>query len=624
MAEIFQIIVVGGGHAGIEAALAAARLGKKTALITMDTRAVGRASCNPAIGGLAKGQMVREIDILGGVMGLAADEAGIQFKILNRSKGRSVWSPRAQIDKRRYEHYVNRALAAEDNIRIIEGEAVDLTMKCGRCRGVILADGSTLSSQAVILTCGTFLNGLIHIGGRKIPAGRMGEYAAAGLTEALTALGFVSGRLKTGTPPRILRDSIDWSQSSAFYGDDRPTPFSYRTQHFDPPNHACHTVQTNQTCHDIIHVNKERAPLFSGDINGAGPRYCPSIEDKIYRFAHHASHTLFLEPEWENSEQIYVNGFSTSLPEDIQMKALRTVPALKNAVFLRPGYAIEYDFFLPSQLKASLETKLVPGLFLGGQINGTSGYEEAAAQGLICGVNAACYIEECQPLVLGRDQAYTGVLIDDLITKDTLEPYRMFTSRAEYRLLLRYSNADRRLINISRKFNLIDDPTYDYLQQKLASTDQLSQVLSHKIKPAEINQRLDEAGESTVTEATSGSRLLKRPAITISMLPARIFDDVDLGRYTAGIKDEIYAEAETAIKYAGYIQRQKRQVEKLAAQEQVPIAPDFDFSAIKSISNEGREKLILVRPETLGQAMRISGVTPADIAVLAVVLARPA
>ncbi len=618
----FDIVVVGGGHAGIEAALAGARLKRQVALVTLDIRAIGRASCNPAIGGLAKGQMVRELDVLGGIMGLAADQTGIQFKILNRSKGRSVWSPRAQIDKRRYEAQVRSTLLSQPEITVLENEVVDITDSSGILTGVVLADGTRISAGTVVLTCGTFLNGLIHIGHRKIPAGRMGESAAHGITEALTARGFRSGRLKTGTPPRLIKSTIDFSQAALVRGDKNPSPFSYRTSEFDPPDIPCHTIRTTAACHNEIRTNIADAPIFSGDIDSIGPRYCPSIEDKIYRFAHHDSHTLFLEPEWTDSEQIYVNGFSTSLPGQVQLAALRKIPGLEQVNYFRPGYAIEYDFFAPSQLHASLESKLISGLFLAGQINGTSGYEEAASQGLVAAVNAIKYLSDEPPFTLGRDEAYIGVLIDDLITKDTLEPYRMFTSRAEYRLLLRYSNADRRLADKAYSCGLISAKRHASLLSKIQITDRFSDALNQLVKPAEINSILVEVGEAPVAESIKASHLLKRPTVNTNMLPARLFEQVQFSGYPAGIRDEIISEAETAIKYEGYIARQNKQVEKMKQQESYPIPASFDYSKVGAISNEGREKLLRVRPDTLGQAMRISGVSPADIAVLSVVLAK--
>lgn len=618
--NIFDLIVVGGGHAGVEAALAAARLGIKTVLVSLDRLALARMSCNPAIGGLAKGQIVREIDVLGGIVGLAADASGLQFKLLNRSKGRSVWSPRAQTDKRAYERYISNIVGKQSNLTIIEDEVVDILEKNGTACGVNLRNGKDLSCKNIIVTTGTFLNGIIHIGNRKIPAGRMGEPNSTGITESLIALGFKAGRLKTGTPPRLLKRSVDWDKLSMVSGDKNPVPFSYRTKNFNPPNIPCHTVKTTADCHEIIFDDIDRSPLFSGDIFGEGPRYCPSIEDKIHRFSHHGSHTLFLEPEWADSDQVYVNGFSTSLPEDTQLRALRSVPGLEKTEFLRPGYAIEYDFFPPAQLKATLESKQIKGLFLAGQVNGTSGYEEAAAQGLVAGINAAKAVLGHEQLTLGRDEAYIGVLIDDLITKDTLEPYRMFTSRAEHRLILRYSNADQRLARKAFEHDLITDEHYEFLSGKISYTNTLIKKLANSIKPDEVNAVLGARGEAQIKQAQSALQLIKRPGVRITDLPECFLESIKTSAYESHIIDEIITEAETAIKYEGYINRQHEQIERLKSQENVKIPLDIDYHRIESISNEAREKLDFIRPETLGQAMRVSGVTPADIAVLAVLI----
>lgn len=616
----FDVLVVGGGHAGVEAALASARLGVKTALVSQDKHALARMSCNPAIGGLAKGQIVREIDVLGGIIGLAADAAGLQFKLLNRSKGRSVWSPRAQTDKRVYENYVLQLVEASENLTLIAGEVVDIIDKRSSIAGIVLRNSERLACNSLIITCGTFLNGLIHIGNRKIPAGRMGESNSVGITEALIRRGFKAGRLKTGTPPRLFKETVAWKKLDTIVGDESPVPFSYRTKEFNPPNIPCHVAKTNAACHDIIFSNIERSPLFSGDIFGEGPRYCPSIEDKVHRFSHHSSHTLFLEPEWLNSDQIYVNGFSSSLPEDVQRNALRQITGLEKTEFLRPGYAIEYDFFPPAQLKATLESKIINGMYFAGQVNGTSGYEEASAQGLIAGINAAKFVLKQKPFTLRRDESYIGVLIDDLITKDTMEPYRMFTSRAEHRLLLRYSNADRRLAEKAKQHGLIDDEFYDFLYKKIQTTEQLVENLNKSVRPGEINETLLDTDGTVIKHSQPARQILKRPGIELSHLPERFTENLDYFNFDKHIIDEIHAEAETIIKYAGYIARQNEQIERLKSQEKHSIPKDFDYLSIKSLSNEAREKLAFVKPETLGQAMRVSGVTPADVGVLSVLL----
>lgn len=616
----FDVIVVGGGHAGAEAALASARLGGNTALISQDRHALARMSCNPAIGGLAKGQIVREIDVLGGIVGLAADAAGLQFKLLNRSKGRSVWSPRAQADKRVYESYILRLVENSDNLTLIEGEVVNIIDGHDSISGVILRNGGRLTCSSLVITCGTFLNGLIHIGNRKIPAGRMGESSSVGITESLIRRGFKAGRLKTGTPPRLFKATVNWKKLDTVSGDKNPVPFSYRTKNFNPPNIPCHIAKTNSSCHDIIYNDIKRSPLFSGDIFGEGPRYCPSVEDKIHRFSHHSSHTLFLEPEWRDSDQIYVNGFSSSLPEDVQRNALRQVPGLENVEFLRPGYAIEYDFFPPAQLKATLESKFIHGLYFAGQVNGTSGYEEAAAQGLIAGINAAKLVLRQKQFTLRRDEAYIGVLIDDLITKDTMEPYRMFTSRAEHRLLLRYSNADQRLAEKAKQYCLIGDEFYDFLFNKIQATERLVENLNKSVKPNEVNDMLSDIDGSVINHSQPARQILKRPGIELSHLPDRFTENINHSNFDKHIFDEIYTEAETIIKYAGYIVRQYEQIERLKSQEKLYIPRAFNYLLINSLSNEAREKLDFVKPETLGQAMRVSGVTPADISVLSVLL----
>ena len=617
--EIYDVIVVGGGHAGCEAAAAAANLGSKTMLVTMNMQTIGQMSCNPAMGGIAKGQIVREIDALGGYSGIIADKSAIQFKMLNLSKGPAMWSPRTQNDRMLFAEEWRLALENTPNLDFFQDMVKNIIIENGKVAGVITNIGVEIRGKAVVLTNGTFLNGLIHIGEKQFGGGRMGEPKAFGITEQLVSLGFQAGRMKTGTPVRIDGRSLDYSKMEEQKGDENPQKFSYLDTPKLKEQRSCYITYTNETVHDILRSGFDRSPMFNGTIQSIGPRYCPSIEDKINRFAERNRHQLFVEPEGWKTVEIYVNGFSSSLPEDIQAKALRHVPGFENAKIFRPGYAIEYDYFPPTQLKHTLETKLIENLFFAGQINGTTGYEEAAGQGLIAGINAHNKVHGKYEFTLSRDEAYIGVLIDDLITKGTEEPYRMFTSRAEYRLLLRQDNADIRLTEKSYNIGLASEERLRKVEEKIKKSGELEEFLKElSLKPNVINPILEENESNPVDQAYRASQILTRPNINLEKLSKIEI----IGNKAREYSEEIQEQAEINIKYKGYIEKEKENVAKLQRMENIKIPEDFDFSKVASLSSEALQKMNNIRPKNIAQASRISGVSPADINVLLIYLGK--
>lgn len=621
MFQHYDVIVVGAGHAGCEAAAAAANMGSKVLLVTMNMQTIAQMSCNPAMGGVAKGQIVREIDAMGGYSGIVTDHTTVQFRMLNRSKGPAMWSPRAQSDRNLFARKWRNMLEATPNIDFWQDMVKGLLIKDDCVEGIITGMGIEIRSKCVILTNGTFLNGLIHIGEKQIGGGRAGENAAKGITEQLIELGFESGRMKTGTPPRLDGRSIDYSQTEIQYGDEHPGKFSFTDTPLLTKQLSCHITYTNSEVHDILKTGFDKSPMFAGRIQGLGPRYCPSIEDKIDRFSERDRHQLFIEPEGWDTHEIYLNGFSSSLPEEIQYKALTKIPGLQHVKMFRPGYAIEYDYFPPTQLSLSLETHRIKNLFFAGQINGTTGYEEAACQGLMAGINAALNVKNEAPLILTRSQAYIGVLIDDLVNKGTEEPYRMFTSRAEYRILLRQDNADIRLTELAMKCGMLNmEERFQKVQQKQLNFDRINDLLQKtSIAPEDINPYLLSLDSTPIETKTKLALILTRPNVTLNGLMQQ---HSGLKEALQSIDDESLEGAEINIKYEGYIRKEQEFVEKMSRLESVKILPNYNFNGINALSNEAKTKLTKIKPQSIGQASRISGVSPADISVLLVHLGR--
>lgn len=620
MFKEYDVIVVGAGHAGCEAAAAAANMGKRVMLVTMNMQTIAQMSCNPAMGGVAKGQIVREIDALGGYSGIVTDKTMIQFRMLNLSKGPAMWSPRAQSDRQLFAMEWRYMLEQNANVDFWQDTVAGLLVKNGQIKGVKTSLGMEIPGKAVVLTNGTFLNGLIHIGEKNFGGGRVAEKAATGITEQLVALGFESGRMKTGTPPRVDGRSLDYTLMEEQLGDENPQKFSYTNTKPLTKQKSCWITYTSEAVHDVLRTGFDRSPMYSGRIKGPGPRYCPSIEDKIDRFASKERHQIFVEPEGWNTVEVYVNGFSTSLPEEVQYAALQKIKGFENVKMFRPGYAIEYDYFPPMQLTNTLETKLIKNLFFAGQINGTTGYEEAACQGLMAGINAALAIDEKDPFEIGRSEGYIGVLVDDLINKGTEEPYRMFTSRAEYRVLLRQDNADIRLTKKSHDIGLASDERLKKVNEKVAATAKLIEFLRNtSIDPDQVNGMLETSGSATIKQKTKIATLISRPHITlINLKGLNSALDQELNNYTTEFKEQ----AEISIKYEGYISKEKELVDKMHRLENIVIHDAINYHHMHSISSEAKEKLSKVRPKTLGQASRISGVSPSDIAVLMVHIGR--
>lgn len=620
MFKEYDIIVVGAGHAGCEAAAAAANLGASTLLITMNMQTIAQMSCNPAMGGIAKGQIVREIDALGGYSGVVSDASMIQFRMLNRSKGPAMWSPRTQNDRQLFSAKWREMLEQTQGLDFYQDMVKELLVENNRVNGVLTGMGHKIKAKAVVLTNGTFLNGIIHIGEKRFGGGRVAEKAATGITEQLVSLGFESDRLKTGTPPRIDGRSLDYSKMEEQKGDTEISGFSYLKVPLPKEQRSCWISYTNSTVHDILKTGFDRSPMFAGRIEGTGPRYCPSIEDKISRFAERDRHQLFIEPEGWNTVEIYVNGFSTSLPEEVQYEALKMVPGFENAKIFRPGYAIEYDYFPPTQLQYTLETKGIENLYFAGQINGTTGYEEAACQGLVAGINAYLKINDKAPFVLKRSEAYIGVLIDDLINKGTDEPYRMFTSRAEYRTLLRQDNADIRLTPKSYELGLAGKDRMDQVDKKLKEVSEIRQTLSNiSLEPGEINSFLEQIASAPINEKQKADKILLRPSVELDEMMTHV-DRLKnkLQQYTKDATEQ----ASIQIKYGTYIQKEKDLVERMSQMEHMPIPDNFDYRKLVSLGNEAREKLSKIRPATLGQASRISGINPSDVQILMVYMGR--